>query len=64
MCLTCCLIVLYSCVKFHEKNLNGFQLTEQTQVHGRNSYVQRAITQKVDKLELQFKCSANHLIVL
>ena len=43
---------------------NGFQLTERTQVHVRNGYVQRAITPKVGKQELQFICSACCLIVL
>ena len=33
-------IVLYICVKFPENISNGFQLTEQTRVHGRNGYVQ------------------------
>ena len=40
MCSVCRFIVLYICVKFHENISNGFQLTEQTQVHGRNGYVQ------------------------
>ena len=47
----CCLIVLYISEKFHNNVLNIFQLTEQTQVHGRNGYVQRATIQKVDKPE-------------
>ena len=40
MCSACCLIVLYTCVKFRENISNSFQLTERTQVHGRNDYVQ------------------------
>ena len=35
-----CSALLYIYVKFHENNSNCFQLTEQTQVHGRNGYVQ------------------------
>ena len=35
-----CLVVLYIYEKFHNDILNGFQLTEWTQVHGRNGYVQ------------------------
>ena len=33
-------MVLYICEKFHINIQNGFQLTEGTQVHGRNGYVQ------------------------
>ena len=33
-------MMLYICEKFHNNISNGFQLTEQTQVHGRNGYVQ------------------------
>ena len=33
-------MVLYICEKFHENISNVFQLTELTQVHGRNGYVQ------------------------
>ena len=50
-------------MKFHENISNGFQLTERTQVHDRNGYVQRAITPTVSKPELWFKCSACRLIV-
>ena len=35
-----CLMVPYIIVKFHNNILNGFQLTVQIRVHGRNSYVQ------------------------
>ena len=64
MCSACHLIVLYICVNFRENISKGFQLTEQTQVHGRNGYVQRAITTKVGKPELLFMCSAYCLIML
>ena len=40
MCSACWFMVLYICEKFHQNIWNGFQLTEQTWVHGRNSYVQ------------------------
>ena len=59
-------MVLYTCEKFYNNISNGFQLTERTQVHNRNSYVQssKGITPKVGKPELQFMCSACRLIVL
>ena len=57
-------MVLYICEKFHHNILIGFQLTEWTQVHGRNGYVQRAITPKVSKPGLGFMCSAHCLKVL
>ena len=31
--------VFYICKRFRENILNGFQLTGQTRVHGRNGYV-------------------------
>ena len=43
------LVVLNICVKFHENILNGFVVTERTQVCGKNclfTNVQRAITPK------------------
>ena len=40
MCSAHRLTVLYICMKFPENIWNSFQLTEQTQVHGRNGYVQ------------------------
>ena len=64
LCSACCLMVLYICEKFHKNILNGFQLTERTQVHGRNGYVQSIITPKAGKPELRFMCSACRLIVL
>ena len=57
-------MVLYICEKLHKSNSNSFQLTEWTQVHGRNGNVQWAITPKVGKSELRFMCSACHFIVL
>ena len=33
-----CLMVLHICEKFHNIS-NGFQVTEQTLVHGRNGYI-------------------------
>ena len=35
-------MVFYICEKFHENISKDFQLTEQTQVHGRNGYVQHS----------------------
>ena len=40
LCFAHPLIVLYICEKSHENTYNSFQLTERTQVHGRNGYVQ------------------------
>ena len=66
LCSACCLMVLYTCEKFHNNISNSSQLTELTRVHSRNGYGQcsNAITPKVDKPELQFMCSACHIIVL
>ena len=66
MCSAHCLKVLYICVTISENILNGFQLTERTQVYGRNDYVQcsKAITPKVGRPELRFMCSAHRLMVL
>ena len=47
-------MVLYVSEKFHNNISNDFQLTERTQVHGRNGYVQRAITPKVGEPKLRF----------
>ena len=62
------LLVFYICVKFHENTLNGFQLTEGTQVHGKNGYGmfndQKGNNPKVGKPELIFMSSACRLIVL
>ena len=40
MCTARCLIMLYICVKFRKNTTNGIRVMEQTQVHGRNDYVQ------------------------
>ena len=64
ICSAFCLMVLYICVKFCEYISNGIRVIERTQVHGRNGYVQRAGTPKVDKPELRFMCSARRLMVL
>ena len=59
-------MMLYSCVKFHQNIWNSFQLIERTLIHGRNGYFQcsKGNNSKVGKAELQFMCSAHHLIVL
>ena len=44
MCSAGRLIMLYICVKFRKNITNGIRVMEQTQVHGRNGYVQRVIT--------------------
>ena len=66
MCSAHPLMVLYICEKFHENISDGFQLTERTQVHGKNGYFnfQRAITPKVGKLGLRFVSSARRLLKL
>ena len=58
-------MAFYICVRLHENISNGFQLTERTQVHGRNGYVQssRTITPKVGKPELRFISSACRLMM-
>ena len=48
------------CVKFHENMSSGFKVTERTR---KIVYTQRAITQKVEKPELRFMCSARRLMV-
>ena len=61
MCSARRLIVLYINVKFRENISNCFQLTKRTRVHGRNGYVQWAITPKVGKPELQYVfCTSSH----
>ena len=49
-----------------KKISNGFQLTERTQVHSKNGYVQfqRAITPEIGKPELRFISSVRRLIEL
>ena len=62
LCMTHLLIVLYNCVKFHLKSLNGCQLTERTLNSITND--QREITPKVSKAELWFLCMTHCQIVL
>ena len=59
-------MLLYICEKFHYDISHSFQLTEWTRIHGRNGYVQcsKGNNCKSGKPELQFMCSAHHLIVL
>ena len=52
LCMTHRFIVLYNCMKFHLNNINGCQLTEQTQNSITNH--QREITPKISKAELWF----------
>ena len=39
-------MVLFTCEKFHNNILNGFQLTEQIRVHRRNGYFQYLLCSK------------------
>ena len=61
LCMTHCLIVLYTCMNFHFNSFNGCQVTEQTQ----NSIAsdQREITPKISKAELWFLGMTHCLIV-
>ena len=65
MCSASCLM-LYVCEKFHNDILKDFQLSEQTQVRGRNGYVQcsQGNNSKSSKPKLWFMCSACHHIML
>ena len=47
-------------MKFHENMASGFKVMERTQ---KIVNTQRAITQKVEKTELRFMCSARRLMV-
>ena len=60
MCSACRLMVFNVCVKFHENMSSGFKVMELTR---KIINTQRAITQKVEKPELQFMCSARCLMV-
>ena len=60
MCSARQLIVFNVCVKFHENMLSGFKVMERTR---KIVNTHRAITQKVEKPELQFMCSARCLMV-
>ena len=59
-------MVLHIFEKFNNNILNGFQLTEGTQVHGRNDYVpySKGNNSKRRQSELQIMCSAHLFIVL
>ena len=54
------LVVFNVCVKFHENMSSGFKVMERTR---KIVSTQRAITQKVEKPELRFTCSARRLMV-
>ena len=60
MCSACRLMVFDVCVKFHENMSSGFKVMERTRIIVNT---QRAITQKVEKPELRFMCSARRLMV-
>ena len=53
-------MVFNVCVKFHENMSSGFKVMERTP---KIVNTQRAITQKVEKPELRFLCSARRLMV-
>ena len=57
-------MVLYICEKFHENTSNGFQLTEWTQVHARNVYVQCSKVNnsksRQTRVKVQELCSSSH----
>ena len=60
MCSARRLMVFNVSVKFHENMSRGFKVMERTR---KIVNTQRAITQKVDKTELRFMCSARRLMV-
>ena len=62
LCMTCCLNVLYKCMKFGWNTSNGYQVIEQKWNSIAND--QREITQKISKAELWFLCMACCLNVL
>ena len=60
-----CLMVLYSCEKFHNNISNGFQLIEQIRVHNRKGYVQSSKGNNSKSRQTRVTmCCACHLIVL
>ena len=61
MCSARRLMVFNVCVKFHKNMSRGFKVMEWTR---KIVNTQRAITQKVEKTELQFMCSARRLMVI
>ena len=60
MCSARRLMVYNVCVKFHQNMSSGFKVMERTR---KIINTQRALTQKVEKPELRFMCSARHLMV-
>ena len=60
MCSARRLMVFNVCVKLHENMSSGFKVMERTR---KIVNAQRAITQKVEKPELRFMCSARRLMV-
>ena len=60
MCSARRLMVFNVSVKFHENMSRGFKVMERTR---KIVNIQRAITQKVEKPELRFMCSARGLMV-
>ena len=60
MCSARRLMVFNVCVKFHLNISSGFKVMERTR---KIVITQRAITQKVEKPELRFLCSARRLMV-
>ena len=65
LCSACSNMVFYICEKFQNNISNAFQLTERTQVQVEMAMfnVQKVITPKVGKSELQLMCSACRLTV-
>ena len=53
-------------MKFHQDNLNGFQVTERTRLECKFCYFlfQRAITPKICNPKLWFLCSARRLMLV
>ena len=58
------LMMLYIYVKFHDNTLNDFQLTEGTQVHGRNGYILclkgNNSTTRIPKVMVHAFCISSH----
>ena len=69
MCSAHHLMMLYIYIKFHEFISNSFQLTEWTQVHGRNGYIpcsrgNNSRTRKPKVMIHAFYITANHALHL
>ena len=62
LCMTCCLEVLYKCMKFRFNTFNCYQVIERTQNSIANG--QKEITPKVSKAELWFLSMTRCLNVL